>query len=206
MPLSAPAERELLHLRDIVLRGYQRADGLFDIEAHLLDTKSYGYENADRGWMEPGEPLHGMWMRMTVDQDMVITACEAATDHSPYSICPQAAPNFSRLAGIRIGPGFTRAVKERVGGVQGCTHLREMLGQMATVAFQTLYSVRVRRESEERERIAAGRVTAGDGLAAVETAPKRPARKPSLIGTCLAYAPDSLVVRQRWPHLDDTAD
>lgn len=193
MPLSAPAERELLHLRDIVLRGYQRADGLIDVEAQLLDTKSYGYDSADRGRVEAGEPLHGMWVRMTVDQDLVITACEAVTDHAPYAICPQAAPNFSHLAGIRIGPGFTRAVKERVGGVRGCTHLRELLGQMATVAFQTLYSVRTRREREEGGRVAA-------------SAPKRPARTSPLIGTCLAYAPDSPVVRQRWPHLGDAAD
>ena len=40
MPLSEPAERNLLHLRDIQLRGYQRKDGLFDIEAYLVDTKS----------------------------------------------------------------------------------------------------------------------------------------------------------------------
>ena len=39
MPLSTPQERELLHSRDIVLRGYQRADGLYDIEAQLTDTK-----------------------------------------------------------------------------------------------------------------------------------------------------------------------
>jgi hypothetical protein len=40
MPLSPPQERELLHSRDIVLRGYQRADGLYDIEAQLTDAKS----------------------------------------------------------------------------------------------------------------------------------------------------------------------
>ena len=43
MPLSPPQERELLHSRDIVLRGYRRADGLYDIEAQLTDTKSYGF-------------------------------------------------------------------------------------------------------------------------------------------------------------------
>ena len=68
MPLSEPQERKLLHSRDIALRGYQRGDGLFDIEAHLTDIKSYGFDLEDRGWIEPGEPLHGMWLRMTVDE------------------------------------------------------------------------------------------------------------------------------------------
>ena len=42
MPLSEPAAARLLHLRDISLRGYHRADGLFDIEAHIRDTKTTG--------------------------------------------------------------------------------------------------------------------------------------------------------------------
>jgi len=178
MPLSPPAAREALHRRAITMHGYHRADGLFDIEGHLEDTKSYPFQNLDRGTIAPGEALHGMWIRLTVDEDLTILACEAATDFSPYSICPQAAPNFAALAGVRIGPGFTRAVKERVGGVHGCTHLREMLAQMATVAFQTIYPVRRKRESEDP--------------AAAEAARNR------MIGTCLAYAPDSPIVTERF--------
>ena len=181
MPLSEPAERELLHLRDIELRGYRRVDGLFDIEARLSDTKSYAFSNTDRGWVEPGTPLHGMLARMTLDEDMVITAFEAATEFGPYAICPHAAPNFARLAGLRVGPGFTRTANERVGGVHGCTHLRELLGQMATVAFQTMYAVRRRRDEAPN---------------AVSTA-----SKPALLNTCLAYATDSPVVKRTWPHL-----
>lgn len=178
MPLPPPAERAPLHARDIALRGYERADGLFDVEAHLTDTKTYAFTNRDRGTVEPGVPLHGMWLRLTVDEDMTVVACEAATDFAPYHVCPGAAPNFARLAGLRIGPGFSRGVRERVGGVEGCTHLRELLGQMATVAFQTLYPVRARRARERA--VAAG-------------TPAAPTPNP-MLGTCLAYAPDSPVV------------
>ena len=190
MPLSTPAERELLHLRDITLRGYRRADGLFDIEAHLLDTKSYAFENDARGLMPAGTPLHGMWLRLTVDEEMTILACEASSDHTPYALCPGAAPNFARLAGLRIGPGFSRAVAERVGGTAGCTHLRELLGQMATVAYQTLYPYRARKEREE----AARRAAAGE---------QPPREMPALVGTCIAYAPDSPVTLARWPWLKE---
>ena len=177
MPLSEPHERELLHLRDIALRGYRRPDGLFDIEAHLTDAKTYGFANEDRGRVEAGEPLHGMWMRMTIDEDLRIVACEADTEFGPYAVCRAAAPNFGRLAGLVIGRGFLKAAAERVGGTQGCTHLRELLQQMATVAIQTLYSQRSRREAEARP------------------------EKPALLNTCLAYATDSPVVRRQWPHL-----
>jgi Protein of unknown function (DUF2889) len=192
MPLPTPSPRELLHLRDIALRGWQREDGLFDIEAHLQDTKSYDFENDDRGTMRAGEPLHGMWLRLTIREDMEVVACEASSDHTPYAICPSAAPNFARLAGLTIGPGFNRAVAERVGGIHGCTHLREVLGQMATVAYQTLYPIRAAKERAE----AARREAAG------EPAPRR---RPDLVGTCIAYAPDSPVTLARWPWLKDAA-
>ncbi|MBL6455405.1 DUF2889 domain-containing protein [Belnapia sp. T6] len=189
MPLSTPAPREDLHRRVIEIHGYRREDGLYDIEGHLEDTKAHPFENAARGWVQPGQPLHGLWLRLTIREDMEIVACEAASDHTPYEQCPGAAPNFSRLAGLRIGPGFNKAVQERVGGVAGCTHLREMLGQMATVAYQTLYPIRARREREEAARQPAGE--------------RR--KPPALLGSCIAYAPDSPVSLARWPWLGDAA-
>ena len=179
MPLSDPAPRELLHRRQIALTGYRRTDGMYDIEAHLVDTKTYVFGNHDRGTIEPGTPLHEMLARMTLTEDMEIVRFEAVTEYGPYGICPTAAPNFARLAGLRVGRGFIKAANERIGGVHGCTHLRELLGQMGTVAFQTLYAVRQKRESAPN---------------ATETADK-----PMMLGTCLAYAPDSPVVARVWP-------
>ena len=152
MPLSHPVDRELQHQRDITLKGYQRSDGLFDIEANLVDTKTYGFPSDDRGQVNAGEPLHGMWVRMTIDTEMNVIACEAASDFTPYSICPGAAPAFANLAGLKIGPGFNKAVHERVGGVKGCTHLREVLAQMATVAFQTLYPIQAGARGPQKPR------------------------------------------------------
>lgn len=174
MPLSDPAPRRLLHLRDIELRGYQRDDGLFDIEATLADTKTYSFSNQDRGEINPGTPLHRMLARMTIDEDMLIHQFEAATEFGPYFACPSAAPNFSALAGLVVGRGFIRAANERVGGIKGCTHLRELLGQMGTVAFQTMYGVRRRKPVSTGER-------------------------PALLNSCLAYADGGEVARRSWP-------
>lgn len=174
MPLSEPVGREKLHQRDIVLHGYRRDDGLFDVEATLNDTKTYRFSNEDRGAIEPGEPLHGMAMRMTVDGELLIVAFEASTDWSPYAICPVAAENFSQLAGLRVGRGFLKAAAERVGGTHGCTHLRELLQQMATVAIQTMYS--------QRQSTANG-----------DSSPK------NLLNTCYAYSTEGALVQTRWP-------
>ena len=61
-------------------------------------------------------------------------------------MCPTAAPNFTRLEGMQIKPGFLRDATHRVGGTVGCTHLRELLQQMATTAFQTINAAKTRRE------------------------------------------------------------
>jgi hypothetical protein len=180
MPLSAPARRAPLHQRRLEMQGFEREDGLFDIEGYLADTKSLAFDTLDRH-LEPGDVLHGMWIRLTVDAELLIHHCEAVSDHTPYAICPGAAPSFGRLAGLTIGPGFNRAVQERVGGTVGCTHLREMLSQLATVAYQTTYAAR------RRKREAAAGTTSA------------PRKAPALIGTCLAYAPDSPVVARQWP-------
>ena len=41
--------------------------------------------------------------------------------------------------GLRVGPGWRRAVRARLGGVQGCTHPVELLGPLATTAYQTVH-------------------------------------------------------------------
>ncbi len=136
---NPPVPRRLLHRRHISVEGYQREDGLFDIEGHLVDVK--GYEFHVSGGSKPaGEPIHDMWLRITIDEGMVIREAEARTVARPYpGACETITPQYRHLEGLRIAPGFTKAVKERFAGVRGCTHLTEMIGTLATVAFQTRY-------------------------------------------------------------------
>lgn len=174
MTLSAPVEREHLHTRRIEARGYRRRDGLWDIEGHLSDTKTYAFANEWRGEIAAGEPVHDMWIRLTLDDDFVVRDVEAVTDAGPFRLCPDIAPAFAAVKGLRVGPGWGRRVRELLGGVHGCTHLVEMLGALATVAFQTLYPVRERRPAQANER-------------------------PPHLDSCHALASDGEVVRRFWP-------
>ena len=139
MPLSTPElEREPIHTRAMECRSFRRADGLWDIEGHLTDVKSYPFLNDFRGEVKPGEPLHDMWLRLTVDGDFVVRTVEAVTDAGPHALCPAILPSFRKLEGMRIGPGWNRGVRETLGGALGCTHLVDLLRPIATVAFHTL--------------------------------------------------------------------
>jgi len=197
MPLTQTVARERLHTRSIEINGYRRADGDYDIEAHLTDRKSAGQTNHDRGYIEAGEPLHDMWMCLTIDEQMTIRSVEAVSDKTPYVLCPTAAPNFARLAGLTIKAGFLREAGRVVGGTVGCTHLRELLQQMATVAFQTINPAKARREMKD-----AGETVDSRGSDAFD---KRITEKwgggNSMVNTCLAYDDKGPLVKRRWPHL-----
>jgi hypothetical protein len=176
MPLPEPVARTLIHRRDVICRGFRRDDGLWDIEGRLTDSKTYPFHNELRGTLEPGEPVHDMWLRLTIDDELVVRAVCAVTDAAPFAICPAIGPAFAKLEGLRLGPGFRRAVQERLGGVQGCTHLVELLGPIATTAYQTVVPLLAR---------------------------ERPARDETLmprhVNSCHALARDGDVVRRHYP-------
>jgi len=196
MPLTPPQPREAIHTRAIEINGYRRADGLYDLEAHLRDTKSYGQTNYDRGYIPAGEPIHDMWLRLTIDDTMRIVEVEAVSDKTPYVMCPAAAPNFSRLTGLRIQAGFLRDANNLVGGTVGCTHLRELLQQMATTAFQTINPAKVR---QEMRREGADDAPGSDNVDVRIT--EKMGGPPKVLNTCLAYADIGPLVMRRWPNL-----
>jgi hypothetical protein len=174
--------RTPLHSRSIQLDGYARADGLFDVEARLTDTKHYPLLDWPRGQLAAGEPMHDMIVTMTVDADGVVRAFHARAQASPHAACASGAANFERLVGLSVKRGFLRRAAERIGGIEGCTHIRELLQQMATVAFQSLREAR------------------RSGQAA------QPDARPALIDSCIAWAASGDWVKVRFPAFHRGAD
>lgn len=183
MGLPPPVEREAFHRRRIEADGYRRSDGLWDIEARLVDTKTYAFDNGWRGEIQPGEPLHDMWLRLTIDDTMVVRDVVAVAAAHPFRVCPEITGNFRRLIGESLGAGWRKRVQARLGGVEGCTHLVDLLDPVATVAFQTLRSERARALMPKRA------AAPGDA----------PRRRPAVIDTCHAMRADGEVVREFWP-------
>jgi hypothetical protein len=144
MPGPDPAvAREPLHTRTVEIRGYKRADGLYDIEGRLFDTKPHDFQLA-AGIRRAGEPVHSMGLRITVDRNLVIVDAEARMDAVPYvDHCGAIEPAYRKLVGLAIRPGYQQKLKELFGGVKGCTHLTELAAALATGAFQTMAGQRV---------------------------------------------------------------
>jgi len=177
MPLSLPAARREIHQRVIEMKAYQREDGLYDIEAHLVDTKPFAFLRISHpDPLAPGEPLHDLWVRVTVDQDYIVRAIEASSDATPYPLCKEAESTLSVLVGERIASGWSSKVKEKLRGAASCTHLMEMLIPMATTAFQGMTGMR------------------REGQTSVDVS-KHPVR----LDSCYTYAKHRSVVKRYWP-------
>ena len=178
MPLSPPDDRKRLHTRKIEFRGYERADGRFDIEGRITDAKTYGFDNQDRSSIRAGEPIHDMSVRLTVNETFEVDDIEVSIDGGPFNICCDIEPAFKVLIGLKIGPGWYKQVKERIGGRKGCTHVVEMLGPIATATLQTMYPALARRNPSD---------------------PKGAQRPPSQINGCHALRTDGPLIKERYP-------
>ena len=186
MPLPAPQARTHLHTRAVVFRGYHREDGLWDIEASIVDTKTHNTVEPFRGAREAGAHVHDMQLRLTLDREMVVRDIEVSTNHAPYDPCFTVAPAFKGLIGAKIGGGWRRAVNEAVGGTKGCTHLKELLMPAATVAFQTMGSWP--KEGEAK----AGEVKP-------VALPGEASAKPYFLDGCKAWSTEGEVVAKLYP-------
>ncbi len=168
--------RKKLHLRRIFCEGFEREDGLIDIEGTLIDEKPFPIEMKERS-LQAHEPIHWMRLCLTIDRQLLIHAVQAQMQHTPYRLCAQVVPRYQALVGLRIGPGFTRQAKQLFRGVAGCSHMTELLPSIATTAFQTLWS--------ESDHAAPGATTGGY----------------SPLDGCASLRLDGEVVRMHFPHL-----
>lgn len=138
MPLPTPQERELQHTRQVTFRGYKRKDGLWDIEGEMSDKKAYFFEiEHERSW-EIGEPIHDMSIRLTLDESLVVHDIAVSMDSAPHGECPKAQLTMKKMIGCSIMSGWRKSIDLNLGGIHGCTHLRELLYSMATAAIQTI--------------------------------------------------------------------
>lgn len=173
MSLSSPAPRRHLHTRTIQCQGYEREDGLYDIEAQIVDQKTYDVEEPYRGHRPAGAHVHDMQLRLTLDREMIVKDIEVTTNAAPYDICPDVAPGYKGLIGAKVGAGWRKAITEAVGRTKGCTHITELLLPAATVAFQTMGNWK--------------------------STPQNEAKKPHFIDGCHAWASEGPVVQRLYP-------
>jgi hypothetical protein len=173
--------RRLMHRRSIECTGYLRNDGLWEVEARLVDTKLFAQRDHFRGELQPGDPVHDIGVRLAVDDALTIREAETTMRATPFPTCVDVEPILQRLVGERIGPGWRDLVRRKIGRLETCTHLSELLGPAVTTLYQTM---------------SYGKTP--DGRSSLED--QRGAREPPFfLGGCHSWRTDGPVVAELFP-------
>ncbi len=173
---TAATSRQLKHHRQIDVKIYSRGDGLWEVDAELFDIKTRDAPLGG-GVRLAGEPIHDMLLRLVVDEHFNVIESGSQTRAMPYpGHCDDLGDAYARLVGLNLLRGFWPAVRQRLGGVLGCTHLTELCQVLPTAVVQAF----------------AGEVidTRGDGHSA---------RQPFQIDGCHALRADAPTVQTFYP-------
>ncbi len=133
---TAASDRQLKHRRHIDVHIYARGNGLWEVDARITDVRARETQMAT-GMLPAGAPIHDMLLRLVVDERFNVVEAGAETLAAPYpGSCSDYGDLYGRLVGLNLMLGFRHAVKERLGGIQGCTHITELTQVLPTAVVQ----------------------------------------------------------------------
>lgn len=184
---TTTSHRPVNHERQISYRSFERDDGLFEIEGRLRDAKGYDYLDRERGTLPPGSPVHDIFAVLTIDADLSVRDFRYELRATPFRYC-LGAVDPARLVGASIRRSWRKSLAEAFGPHGGCTHLRELVFGMGTVAFQTVSALR------DQRMFSAGNSDAGR------------TEKPFFVGGCHSWASDGPIVERYMPQFHRPAD
>jgi hypothetical protein len=90
--------------------------------------------------VEAGEPIHGITIRLTIDDEMTVRNVVTSMEHTPLEECRLVSTPMRSIIGLTMGPGWRGAKDKAIGSTKGCTHMRELLYNAATAAYQMISS------------------------------------------------------------------
>ncbi|SPY08630.1 MULTISPECIES: DUF2889 domain-containing protein [Oligella] len=168
-------ERKKIHTRQMSIESYERSDGLWDIEAKLVDFKSYDFTKSDGSIKKAGDPVHDLNICLTVNDEGLIVDAGVSYAAAPYGdVCRAIEESYQRLIGLHLLKGFRHKVREQFAKTQGCTHMSELAVLIPTVFVQSLSRKRI------NDAVDSG-------------------RRPFQLEGCHAYALGSPVVKEFYP-------
>jgi hypothetical protein len=172
----AAAQRQLKHRRQIDVQVFSRGNGLWEVDAVLTDTKTRVADMLD-GPRPAGTPIHDMLLRLVVNEKLDILEAGSETRWMPYTgICNDHDDAYGALVGMNLLQNFRHTLRQKLGGVLGCTHITELALVVPTAVVQAF----------------AGEVIDTRGTA-------EGAKQPFQIDRCHALRSDGEIVRLQHP-------
>jgi len=119
--------------------------------------------------------------------DLEIVEVDARISRSPHDTCAAAPELVKKMVGVRVGPGLRKIVRGLLGGASGCSEITEGVLECcnAVILHFTLPQIRMGEQMTEEQRREGWKMM-------LEANPK-------LAGSCVAFAPDSPLMKDLDP-------
>lgn len=102
-------EKRMVSRRDIGINVFELSDGNVQLESTFLDT------------------YHLIRLDIFLDpKTRTILSATSEYVNYPHTLCSLLSSKAKTLVGLQIGRGITKEVIKRIGGGEGCVHLREL--------------------------------------------------------------------------------
>jgi len=134
--------KERIHSRTITVNSYEIDDSSLLVEGSLVDERffpSFYYSRSE--FLDPGI-VHDIRVEMKVTLPALeISEARARMHRIPIGECLGVESSAAKVVGLRIRPGFFRALRERLGGTAGCLHMTTLVYHMGAAAVQGMWAV-----------------------------------------------------------------
>ncbi|MBK5100551.1 MAG: DUF2889 domain-containing protein [Desulfobacteraceae bacterium] len=133
-----------VHERRLELRTYPVEEDQLIVEGWLRDDRlvpGYHWDGRPR----PSGVVHWICVRLLVGGwPLSILDAEAEMPSVPHELCPTTLESVKKIVGLSIVSGYSEEVRNRLGGIKGCTHLTHLVLTMGPAAIHGYWTQRSR--------------------------------------------------------------
>lgn len=128
--------------RNIEINCYKIDEDSIKIEGIIQDVRHCQYYLVTGEKKEPGI-LHKMVVTMIVKgSQLEIKDIRAEIKNAPRELCNDSLKNIKKIIGLKIEKGFISTIKKIFGGINGCTHVTNLIISMAPAAIQGYWAMK----------------------------------------------------------------
>ncbi|CCK81002.1 DUF2889 domain-containing protein [Desulfobacula toluolica] len=116
-----------IHTRDIQLATYPHTDGQVIVHGVLKDQRYTKVFDITGEVKEPGI-VHHLDVKLLIKPDpLMIEDVQVQMVHVPLSECTDTLDTVEKLKGLEIKSGFSKSIRDIMGGKKGCSHLCNLI-------------------------------------------------------------------------------
>jgi len=134
-------KKERIHSRTITVNSFEIDDSSLLVEGDLVDERFFpSFYYSRNEFLDPGI-VHDIRVEMKVSLPALeITEARATMRKIPIEECLGVESCAGKIVGLRIKPGFSRDLKDRLGGTAGCLHMTTLIYHMGAAAVQGMWA------------------------------------------------------------------